>query len=255
MDRGSSLLTAVGKLGIRVDQDQEWLGPIAMDADVAGVERLRSRKNRVYRIITKQGSLVAKIFETGKSEYETDILLRAFEKGVVVPEVYGAFANAIVMEYVEGATVCDALNNTLDPGIAVDLAAWFSAFHSAFRIDCGTLVRCDCNLRNFIVAEGGTCGVDFEQAQPGDALEDLGEVCSHILDTDPMFTPRKYHLCEVFLDEYRATTGADLSRIKRFVAKSLEKTAGHRPSQRRTLLDKARELKENERSYPFDKYK
>jgi tRNA A-37 threonylcarbamoyl transferase component Bud32 len=250
----STLREAMRDLGVELSPRSRILGPIHLDAVVKDVARLPSKKNIVYHIHTDQGPLVVKIFRTGNEGRESRVLVEAFQKGIPVPEIYGMAGKAIIMEYVKGPTICDVLNDTLNPVLCVDLGVWFSEFHTAFKAGQRTLVKSDCNLKNFLLSKNGVVGVDFELARLGNPLEDLGEVCSHILDTDPMFVPEKYRLCKVFLDKYQEMTNLRLSKVKSFVVKSLEETSSYRPSQRRVLIGKARELREDALSYPFDEY-
>ncbi|MFP4545850.1 MAG: protein kinase, partial [Methanomassiliicoccales archaeon] len=105
-----------------------------------------------------------------------------------------------------------------------------------------TLIKSDSKLKNFIW-RGEVVGVDFEMAREGSPVEDIGEVCSQILDTDPMFTPDKYRLCGEFLREYVALTDLELKGLKDSVLLSLREAANFRPDQRGYLHSKVEELR------------
>jgi tRNA A-37 threonylcarbamoyl transferase component Bud32 len=240
-----NLANMVGDLSGRQDLHIVRFRDFSPETEVTGVSGFPSRKNRVYRISTEIGELVMKIFQTGRTEQEFSVLREAFDRGLKVPEPYEVFENLLFMEFVSGCSLCDSLNETLDPKYAAELAEWFGEFHESFRDGDISLVKSDSNLRNFLVSKRGIVGVDFEFAHTGNPMEDIGEACAFILDTDPIFTAEKYELCHTFLRVYQEATGADLAGISDSIAHALREAAHFRQNQRDLLLLKATEIAES----------
>ncbi|HUV25420.1 MAG TPA: RIO1 family regulatory kinase/ATPase [Methanomassiliicoccales archaeon] len=197
--------------------------------------RLPSKKNVVYKLSTQNEHLVLKIFQSDLAEKEHSILLSCRSRGIKVPEPYLLGDDFILMEFLDGPNLCDLLNESPDFEYAEMMADWFQAFHHAFRNGKLTMVKSDAKLHNFLLTRKGLAGLDFELAHEGDPLEDIGEMCAHILDTDPMFTHRKFELCEHLLRRYSEKAGNTLSGITKWVVVALEEAASFRPSQRKEL--------------------
>jgi len=214
-----------------------------LSSSVLGISRLRSRKNSVCIVETDEGRLVLKLFLTGRATKESRVLRRALLRRLRVPKIHAAVGNIILMEFIEGPNVCDLMNDTLEGRYAVELGKWFAQFHLAFKRNGLTLVRSDSILRNFLEASNGTYGVDFEEAHVGDGLEDVGQICASILDTDPVFTPKKYELCRTLITAYQEETDSDLTDVELHTANALRLAARFRPSRRRLLTKKASEIK------------
>lgn len=242
---GKNLAKTIGDLSGRLDPQIVRFRDFSPETEVTGVFGFPSRKNRVYRISTEIGDLVLKVFQTGRTEQEFSVLREAFDRGLKVPEPYQIFENLLFMEFVSGRSLCDSLNESLDAKYAVELAEWFGEFHRSFRDEDASLVKSDSNLKNFLVSKRGMVGVDFEFAHMGDPIEDIGEACAFILDTDPMFTAEKYELCHTFLRVYQEATGADLVGISDSIAHALREAARFRQNQRDLLLLKATEIAES----------
>ena len=197
--------------------------------------RLPSKKNIVYRVSSQNEHLVLKIFQSDLAAKEHKILLSCKSRGIKVPEPYLLGDDFILMEFLDGPNLCDLLNESPDYEYAEMIADWFQTFHHAFRNGNLTLVKSDAKLQNFLLTSKGLAGLDFELSHEGDPLEDLGEICAHILDTDPMFTTRKFELCEHLLRHYSKKTGNTLSGITKWVAVALEETARFRSGQQEEL--------------------
>jgi tRNA A-37 threonylcarbamoyl transferase component Bud32 len=212
------------------------------NSTVMNLVDLPSKKNKVFRIETDGGNVVLKVFRTGKAQWEFSVLEKALSRGLMVPEPYILVENLMLLEFIEGRTVSELLDQSLDSEYIVGVAKWFAKFHESFRKGELTLIKSDSNLKNFLVSEYGVVGVDFELARIGNPIEDLGEACAYLLDTDPMFTAKKYELCRVFLRTYQEATGSRLVGMSQSIASALKEAARFRKNQRDTLLLKAAEI-------------
>ena len=223
---------------------------ISPNATVLEVSRLSSRKNEVHLLRTHDGNIVLKVFDNERWEREHSTILLCRSIGILVPRPLLLGERYILMEFLEGPNLCDLINDTLNPIYPRMIADWLADFHSAFWDEDGTLVKSDAKLQNFILTESGVAGVDFELAHRGDPIEDLGEVCAHILNTNPMFTGEKYALCDVFLQRYRSLTSRSLEGITDWVVRAMEEAVRFRANQRERLLQEIEELR-NEDVWPF----
>ncbi|TFF86997.1 hypothetical protein EU519_00070 [Candidatus Thorarchaeota archaeon] len=170
---------------------------------VTGVDRLRSKKNVVLRLALSSGEkLIGKLFVTGQFELEHGLLVSCRTAGLSVPEVYGARNGVILMQYISGEPLVDALNRTLENRYVVLLAQWYYDFHQTTD-----MLKGDPRLRNFIVADDTLWGLDFEEAHEGPWILDIGGVTASILDTNPIFSREKRRMAWLLLDEYLGLIG------------------------------------------------
>ncbi|NYT11213.1 MAG: hypothetical protein GKC03_01520 [Methanomassiliicoccales archaeon] len=230
--------------------DVTHVSEMPLNAPVLEVLRLTSRKNAVYLIKTPDRELVLKVFENDRWEREQTILLSCQSRGVLAPKPLLMGEGFIVMDYLKGPNLCDLVNETLDPVYPRMIARWLADFHGNLGDEEVTLVKSDAKLQNFILTERGVAGLDFELAHEGDPLEDLGEVCAHILNTDPMFIEEKYALCDQFLRCYLSITDHSLEGITYWVVSALKEAAHFRPDQRERLEKEIEELDRGE-VWPF----
>lgn len=237
----------VDLLGRRIDID--GIPDVYLHSTVLEVRRMASRKNQVHLLRTSGGDVVLKVFNNDRWEREHSTLVLCRSKGVLVPKPLLSGEGYILMEYLEGPDLRDLINDTLDPTYIRALAEWLAAFHLATEDD--SLVRSDAKLQNFILTGRGVAGLDFELAHPGDRVEDLGEICAHLLNTDPMFVREKYELCHEFLECYVQASGRSTEGISGWTARAMEEAAHFRPHQRETLLREADKLRTSE-VWPFD---
>ncbi|NLA26406.1 MAG: phosphotransferase [Firmicutes bacterium] len=213
---------------------------------------MKSKKNRVCLVENSGQLYILKLYRAPhhlRASLEHRVLRKTFREGPAVPQPL-AFVDkkALLMKYIPGENLCDLLNRRCLPEYADKLARWFSAFHRCFEGPGGkTLLRGDSNLRNFIIrADGALCGVDFEEAAPGDPARDIGQICASILDTEPMFTPVKAALCRRLIHYYGNFTGrANLEQhLLPEIAAALRETSRRRPQQRTYLSKQAKLLEQ-----------
>ncbi len=191
------------------------------DFTLTAFEKLQSRRNEVYKIMGSYPSqpspqiIVAKFYHQPGIAHETSILREAATKQVLVPRVIGTTSNVLLMEYIEGPNLCDLVTANPQAKYGRQLATWLVEFQNAFQIDQNSvLVKGDARLRNFILQENRVVGVDFEEGYIGSYNEDLIELCASILDTAPLFTKKKFQLCNVILRSY--TRQRKIRNLKQF---------------------------------------
>jgi tRNA A-37 threonylcarbamoyl transferase component Bud32 len=183
--------------------------------------RFQSRKNRVFKTKYAGEVCVAKIFSEelrGRERSEFSILKICSKNGVRVPKPIKLLDGAILMELIDGANVADLFDSywSIDPSggsvrrelsmLLGAVAEWLSQFHSASNFK---LARGDAILRNFVLKGGEVWGMDFEEAQVGDPLADVGQTCSNILGLEPKFVPLKFELSRDFASAYWKLSGKD----------------------------------------------
>lgn len=169
---------------------------------IESVGRLKSKKNSVIsmNIIPKDEeprTLVAKMFIADRFENELSILKSSWSHGLAVPEVYEAREDVILMNFISGEILVDRINRTFEPHLIDKLAEWYYNYHKVHG-----QIKGDPRLRNFIVHNDQIFGVDFEESRKEPWMIDIAGVCASLLDTDPIFDPRKRALSWRFLEKY-----------------------------------------------------
>lgn len=219
------------------------LSPVhPFEEDLVVLRRFPSKKNRVYLVERDGRLLIMKLFQNDRWLNEFQVLGKAYSVGVPVPEPVEMREKGILMEYVNGRTVNDYLEEHGRPDLVMGVASWLAGFHRAFRSDNGTvLLKSDAIFKNFILSDR-IYGIDFELSRPGIPEEDVGEAISFLLDTYPMFTDDKIRLAHGFIRRYEEESGTRLNDIEDSIAKSLIEAASFRPGQRELLLKKAKDL-------------
>ena len=189
--------------------DQLLQKKFGKNAVLENVHRLRSRKNVVLHLTVsskrlKSVELVAKMFVDGMYDTEVSVLLSSWKHGLTVPEVVEARDGVILMSFIPGQTLVDAINSTFDPRLIDKLAQWYYDYHSVHKQTKG-----DPRLRNFIYHENTLYGIDFEESCPGPWMLDIAGISASLLDTNPIFDPRKRALSWRLLDTYLSLLGQE----------------------------------------------
>lgn len=214
-----------------------------------------SRKNTVFKSVSLGKIVVVKVYGTGRSslaEKEFSILNECHSNGVSVPAPIELREGAVLMEFVEGATLAESLDRCwLDGAAAVPeerrrlewtakaVGEWLCRFHDVF--DKPT-TRGDSNARNFLVCGEEVFGVDFEESSDTDVLDDVGQMCSSILSMHPMFTDEKFDFCRSLSEAYFSASGSDRSsELAGATAKALRYYSSYR-SDATAMLEMADEL-------------
>jgi len=181
-----------------------------------------SKKNRVFRSSIDDNDYVVKIFRgewKERASLEHSILEQCRQKDLRTPEPVKLIGSALVMQYVEGENAMELFDGIFRHGrqrdapvddsvLSAALASWLFSFHSAFEFG---LARNDTVLRNFIFRGGEIFGLDFEETSRSDPLADLGQLCTSIISTTPMFTEDKFGFARALASRYWDLTGEDRS--------------------------------------------
>lgn len=182
-------------------------------------ERFYSKKNEVYKVrcldetIGDSNTVVIKKYLQAPLNRTREIELLQYlkNKGLTVPKIYLEKENYIIMEYIEGKTILEIIeerekNNPIETSndyrsnkkLIVKLIEWLKKF---YRYTEGKYILRDINLRNFIISNNGIIyGFDFEDYDAGKIEEDVGKLCAYILTYDPPFTPWKLQFTKEFFD-------------------------------------------------------
>ena len=210
-------------------------------------DRLRSKKNIVLHLVLNHNSnkfnVVAKLFIEKSFGIETEVLARGARKSLFVPTIIDAQDGVLLMEYLDGQPLVDALNLEFDTSLIEKLAEWYHIFHQRTGH-----IKGDPRLRNFIVSKGQIYGFDFEEYRRGHWIEDIGGISASILDTNPVFDKRKvklvWHLLETYLlladKERNKTIDVHFSEV---IANALEQTAKWRNDDQ--ILAHSRKVRQN----------
>ncbi len=169
---------------------------------IESVSRLKSKKNTVISLDIapkneETRTLVAKMFIAGRFKNELSILKSSWSHGLAVPKVLEAREDVILMNFISGETLVDRINRTFEPHLIDMLAEWYYNYHRVHG-----QIKGDPRLRNFIVHNDQIFGVDFEESREDLWMVDIAGVCASLLDTDPIFDPRKRTLSWRFLEKY-----------------------------------------------------
>jgi tRNA A-37 threonylcarbamoyl transferase component Bud32 len=195
-------------------------------------KKFYSKKNTVSYVIMNNKPRILKWFAPGfikRMQNEYNIL----NKGVLelsIPKIYEIDEenNILIMSYIPGKNVCDIINNENESygyktKIIFKLANWLKNFHEYYKSDNKYLIHGDSNLRNYIFTDK-LWGVDFEESRIGKVEEDIANICTSLITTDPMYTDEKYRLSKKFLYSYSKSYILNFERIRNEISYSLLKT-------------------------------
>lgn len=212
---------------------------------------LPSRKNLVFRVRWRGRTCAAKVFgpaseERAATEYRVLGLCR--ERRLRTPRPIVLRDGVVIMSWLSGMPAFEVFLSRLRSAGGADsrgrgagsfeversqvapvldgVAAWLAGFHRAFRCE---LRRGDAILKNFICSGKVIYGIDFEEAREGDPLEDVGQLCAHILASGERFMTPLFDAARYFALRYWARLGEDRSgELPRAVASGLEHYARYR---------------------------
>jgi len=176
---------------------------------------LPSKKNTIFHIIFDTEPLefpkefIIKMFKTKNIVSENNILIRLKNQNFHVPTVLKLKKPYLLLEKVEGITLCDFINDNLKDKKRLEdldskvktqiiysiekLAEWLAELHEKnivrkrFSDKVYVLNKGDTRLRDFIInfQKKVLYGVDFEDSYEGNHLDDLAWICCSLLDTTP----------------------------------------------------------------------
>lgn len=172
-----------------------------------------SRKNHVE---LKDSKVVKKYTEPECLKREARMLRQLNLMGVKVPEIIEETEDALTLEYINGPTYSDIIDE-LNAEQAQALAAHLAEFYKATAT-----LRGDVNLRNFIYNNGVCYGLDFEDPpQFGDIEQDMGRILAFAVTYDPMLSIKKRFAAKHLLAAFLAT-GADIEKLKATYLKEID---------------------------------
>jgi len=210
----------------------------------------KSKKNTVAYVTIDNKPRIIKWFVPGlkqNMEKESKILKKGSRLNI--PNVYEKDEenNVLIMNYISGENLCDVINdkNTSKQEklrLMKLLAEWFNDFHVHFKNENEFQIRGDSTLRNFILNDQ-IWGVDFEETRKGQPTEDIADMCSSILTTDPMFTSEKYVLCKKFITSYVEKSPGRIRDVDNEISYSILKKIQWRPEQEETLRKHAKKIR------------
>ena len=215
-------------------------------------DKLESKKNTVAYVTLDDKPRVLKWFVPGlkrQMKIEYDVLKKGSSK-LNIPSIYKMDEknNVLIMNYIIGENLCDLINDEKTTTnekkrLMILLAEWFNEFHNHFKTEDQFRIRGDSTLRNFILTDR-IWGVDFEESRMGKVVEDIAEMCSSILSTDPMFTSEKFQLCKTFIDSYIKLAPGRIVNANDEIAYALLEKIQWRPDDEEILRKYSRIIRE-----------
>jgi tRNA A-37 threonylcarbamoyl transferase component Bud32 len=214
-------------------------------------KKFKSKKNTVAYVTLDGKPRVLKWFIPGlKSNMQNELeTLKKCEEQLQVPYIYESDKsnNVLLLNYIIGYNLCDIINSekinlSQKNKIIQMLAAWFLNFHNFFKNENDFRIHGDATLRNFIYNKK-LWGVDFEESRNGKPIEDIAEMCSSILTTDPMFTQEKFQLSRKFVESYIDEAPGRIGNINEELSYSILKKIQWRPDQEEILRKNSKKIK------------
>lgn len=232
------------KIKSKIAKDLRGIIPEFRNKDVIySITKLQSRKNNVIEVVFDKKPInfpkqfIVKIFRTKNIVSEINILNRLKNQNFPVPEILSLKKPYLILEKVQGANLCDFINDSLKNTKELEdltpevknqvitsiekLAEWLAQLHEKNIIrkykseEKFVLNKGDTRLRDFIIdfSKDILYGVDFEDAFEGNNMDDLAWICCSLLDTNPglfdMDEPRhKIELINLFLKKYYQKTNS-----------------------------------------------
>lgn len=212
----------------------------------------KSKKNTVAYVTIDNKPRVLKFFVPGlKENMEKEYQILEKGKKLNIPNVYKKDDknNFLTMNYIAGENLCDVINDKKTTfkekkRLMELLAEWFNNFHNHFKTDEEFFIRGDSNLRNFILNDQ-IWGLDLEETRKGQPTEDIADLCSSILTTDPMFTNEKYSLCKKLITSYVEKAPGRVKNIDLEVSYSILKKIQYRPEDEEILRKHAKKIRKH----------
>ena len=214
-------------------------------------KKFDSKKNTVAYVTIDDKPRVLKWFVPGykrqmKTEYS---ILKKGSTKINIPVIHELDEenNVIIMSYITGKNICDIINddkteNKEKQKLMYLLAEWLIDFHNFYKTQDQFIIRGDASLRNFIFTDR-IWGVDFEESRRGKPVEDIAGLCSSILTTDPMFTPEKFRLCNIFIESYLRLASVKIDNINDEIAYSLLEKIQYRPDDEKIFREYSKKIK------------
>lgn len=184
------------------------------------IKTFKSKKNEVWLIKARKSDgtpqqYVLKAYRDHKRlEKEMEMMTALHRQGLEVPAVYEQQGSYLLMEYIDGITLCEAFEKQECKWTEGDhlpestmeiiglLTGWLERFYQITKeLEGKSMIMADVNLRNFLLTDT-VFGVDFEDCREGRYEEDAGKICAYVYTYSPMATPFKKHLVNAFADTF-----------------------------------------------------
>jgi len=193
------------------------------------LKKLESKRNDVYAIKYKNKEFILKIYKNENCRIIEERNLKKLKKhGLNVPKIISSHKNILIMEFINGKTIGEEIYTHTN--WVEDLAKWLSKLHN-IKYNGKSILKGDCNLKNFIFTKKGIYGIDFEDSFYGDPIHDLGEICFFIIDsTSTLKRESKQRIVEKFIQKYQkySQKGIDTKKLKRAMERAKEKAKKRR---------------------------
>ncbi|MCK4260367.1 MAG: phosphotransferase [Halanaerobiales bacterium] len=196
------------------------------------LKKFKSKKNQVFLVTGIEGETRKEVFVLKK--FRNNIEKEAYwlnllkEQGILVPEIFAQGEDYLILEYLQGETLCDCFTRQEDLGNSIDqlvldrFFCWLKEFYQTVRVEQNWILG-DVNLRNFILDEKNMIyGIDFEECSLGEIEEDAGKICAFALTYTPAFTLWKSELTRVLMGGLVRELALDFDLVKNEFSKELE---------------------------------
>lgn len=206
--------------------------------------RFYSKKNEVslYNFLDFRGDIekyVVKRYIRGNMAREKAVLEILSAGGGAVPKLQFAGEDYLVLQYLDGVTMLDWLEERdKEPPwpdsvirCVTQWALWFRHCYQLLEKSCGQpMILGDVNWRNFILADK-IYGLDFEECREGKKEEDIGKLCAFALTYDPAYTHFKERMVAAIRDIFSEKLGLSSRDISMEMQKELAAIKKRRPEQ------------------------
>jgi tRNA A-37 threonylcarbamoyl transferase component Bud32 len=221
--------------------------------DIKIQKSFTSKKNTVAYVLYQGKPRVLKWFAPGfkkNIETEVNVITKATLK-LSIPTLfeYDTTHHVLNLSYIPGKNICDLINTSKTTmsekqRLITLLAQWFARFHQFFKTRERFLIRGDATLRNFLVTDR-IWGVDFEETRPGKPIEDIAQLCTSLLTTDPMATEEKFTLCTTFITAYKQDVTWNLQQLIDELSYAIIQRIPYRPAEEKQLRNLAKKIQKN----------
>ena len=194
--------------------------------DYTVLGRFCSRRNAVYHINAHREDgqtfdFVYKAYLYGDMQNEAESLRRM--QGQNVPAVIAQGDQALCLEYIKGPLLLECLEQSEAQGQPFDkYVDCLLSFLQRFYVIMPGIAYGDTNLRNFICAAHGLCGIDMEEVRHGDKAADIGKAAAYILTYDPTHTSCKQQAAHYLIQNGAARFGISAKHIEEQMHRELE---------------------------------
>jgi len=181
--------------------------------DYTMINKYTSKKNIVtaFQITEESGQSKLIILKEFSNQVlhkkEVKYLTYLYNSGSLVPEILYASDNIIIMEFIKGKLLIDALFeqrfNNCEYIIKLLLESLRDIYNKLSKISNrqNSLILGDMNLRNFILSGDRVYRLDLESIKAGKLSQDFGQLLAFIVSYDPPFNDYKWGLVKIIFNK------------------------------------------------------